>query len=451
MNKKEIKQYYKDNYKRIYDSVSYPQFRVWTARRTNGKFIRCRWKISSPEKLLKFLMQNVYDRLYVSISLWLNPTRFYGKKFSRSCNPIADSIFMGSDLFFDIDDNDLRVALADTRIIMEYMEKHEKNYILDKIQYSGGHGFHILYKDKIKITQAKHPLKRINTYQRERARIADKLLDLGCMTIDKNHKKIVMDQYRVYAATYSLKPDSNNIVSLLTKEDIDNLTADEIISKVKNHCPVRFDSRIAVDSKSMTSGVFTNLEQDISKRISPLFPHFRHFNNQGEERSGLSSYPITYDFVSNMVRGLKNRYIPILKYYGKAPLIRLKKAQQIYNLSSWYIFSSNNQTYAICLKVMDEDRLLKVMRYCRAKNIRTFMFRHHCWFRVTPKFILKEEICSKIKLKVVLFNKCSGHLSLPHKNLFKEFALASVSDKGCFIGKPEQLTGTAFITSKVEA
>jgi hypothetical protein len=393
---KTIKEYYNSDIilRKILESVESPGMRIWKVEYTDGSFTQNSKKINSVEKLRELLFwgDRLPSKVYVSVAKYLNPHKVFGKKASRAVWVIADTLFMKSDLLFDLDSKkDLNIAFNEAKRIINFM-KYEEDYELKNIRFSGKKGFHLLYRDNNPIKEP-NPILRLNMTEDRRLKLVDRMPELK--TIDNIHKQIIADQFRVHAALGTIKAETGYEVKEIPEYIFINKPLD-YIKKHYIHRVVRPHRSMIADEHILTS-------------------------KSGEERTTLSSNPFFYYFVDNMVRGIKDMYIPVLKYpKGKADLKKLKKLQEKYNLSKFFVLLYNNVWTFICCRVVDEKRLDKIMKDAKPMNLKSWLHYKHAWIPISEakdihgKILWKPQLLGTLESGIV-----KGPHSRPHANLFK--------------------------------
>lgn len=92
---------------------SYPSFRHYRGRDINNSWKKCPRKVSSPEQLKEWIIQEKLIDVYYSTAKWLDP-RFIAQKNKTD-------ILIGHDLVFDVDESfssfGLKEALKNTKKI----------------------------------------------------------------------------------------------------------------------------------------------------------------------------------------------------------------------------------------------------------------------------------------------------------------------------------------------
>ena len=388
-------EYYKENYKKIFEAVENPKWRVWKIVDENNIVFQNRTQITTPKRLLSFIRRAKNPQaLYVSITEFLNPHKNHGffwnqRKttragyfYPRAGYIYADCIPLNSYFFVDIDSEEHpEFAVEDTKKIMRYMNS-KNDFVFHSLQFSGSKGFHLVYKRKNK-PDSKNPINRILHYQTENETLSKKLLELKLKTFDKNHINIMSDVFRVYAAPHSIKAKTGKIVEPLNPIQF-------LISKV----PPTAIETVKVDETKVA----------LAKAGVALAPQ----PYSGEERDGLSSHHNNFLFVDNMVRGLKNTYVTVIKKHKeKFSVKRLKEAQRTYNLSDFIILELGDYIYAYNFKLVQYKRLIKILRFMKSENLMFFMTRKH-----TP-IPLNGELIDKISSG---YGRNDLH-SRPHSNM----------------------------------
>lgn len=371
--------------KNMLHSIDYPSWHIWKVVEKDGVVRQNKKKINSIKKLKEFLGKNPLA-VYVSVARFMNPHKVYGKTPKKAQYVLSDTHFIDSDLLFDVDHDRLETAHKDAIKIIKWMN-YKKQYKLKNIRYSGNKGFHLLYHDT-KPPRAEHPITRMIFTERKRKKLVNTMPELEC--IDKNHQNVITDQFRVHAAIGTVKAKTGHIVAEIPLEDLLTLTTKELTKK----WVVR-----------ATRPMISNSCPDIPRG----------------ERSTLISSLIFYQFVDNMVAGLKKMYVPVLKFPKRRNvdyLIRL--IQKEYNLPTFYKFMYGNIKMYICLKIVDKRRLLKIMRKAAAINLNSFMFYGHSWIPITEAVDKNGNVVWErpVQLSSVRSNYLGRpDISRPHANL----------------------------------
>lgn len=412
-----MKKYYEENVEKIFNAIKNPQWRIWKSIDNDNICRQNKRPITSPKRLLRFInrAKNI-KKLYVSVSEFLNAHRnhgfFYNHRsetkdgmyhYPRAGYIIAETLLLDSYFFIDLDsEGDLRIAQDEARKIINYL-KNNTHYKLESVQFSGSKGVHLLYSQKSQPC-VQNPIRRIK-YERERRSCVAKALiqKLNLKTIDMVHLNIMTDIFRVYAAPYSLK--GSQIVQPI---DVDQFMTEDIYS-ILSIRPTSLERSEVIEAEA-------NDSQVAPARSNPS----TLYSYRGKKRDGLSSYPTYYKFMDNMVHGLKNNYVTVIKkHYRKFKLNELKKIQGIYKLSEFYIVRIGDYIYAYNFKVLQFERVLKILRRARSENLNFFITRRHLPIQVSDSVIgisVKDRI-QKLGVLQSKYGMYDNH-SFPHCTYF---------------------------------
>ena len=130
----------------------------------------------------------------------------------------------------------------------------------------------------------------------------------------------------------------------------------------------------------------------------------------------------SYKFITNVVEGTNNLCIPILKFKGKVP--DLKGIQRKFNLSTFFLFETHNSKIAICLKIVDKNRLKNIMKFAKCES-NAFEKYGFIWIR-TSKLITNQGLKDdKPRLKKIIIEKKFDNEvhSRPHLDLLKHLGI----------------------------
>jgi DNA primase catalytic subunit len=108
-----------------------------------GTFLKVPVRICSPAALQRWLTRYRPSDVYYSTSCWLVPENL-GR---RERTPLADNIFLSSDIVFDIDRSpfsleNLECAREDTRRLVAFCHHH--GLPVKYVAFSGSKGFHVV-------------------------------------------------------------------------------------------------------------------------------------------------------------------------------------------------------------------------------------------------------------------------------------------------------------------
>lgn len=413
--------YTMDRCKQIFNAVVNPQWRIWKTIDYDGTCRQNGRIISTPRKLLSFIKKAKNPKaLYVSVSEFLNPNRNHGNFRNQKITTkngyyfypgkgylSADCILLDSYFFVDLDsETDLKIAQEDGRKIIKFMKSGiwPKFYKLHMIQFSGKKGVHLIYKSLTKLD--KDPFLRIRNEIDDKDDIAVHLLQkLNLNTIDRTHLAIMKDVFRVYASPYSIKANGNMVQPL----DIDDFMNKDIYTLLSGTTG-EFQKEAAIEAKANDSKVAIARGKPLATPTESV-----------EKRDGLSSQPIYYKFMDNMVNGLKNNYITVVKKtISKFNLNKLKEIQKLYNLSDFYIVKSGNYIYAYNFKVLQFERLAKVLKSIKSENLSYFLTRRHSPLPISYSVYKDKELARGLEFLGILKSEYAQHdnHSKPHCRFF---------------------------------
>jgi len=346
------------NVRRIFGAIERPGFRVWKTVDEDGMVRQAKKPITSPERLLKFIRKAKNPKaLYVSISTFLNPHRTHGffqnqsqmteggRVYPRAGYVLSDCIILDSHFFVDVDDPDTRVARQKARSVLARL--HSRTDItLKELRFSGTKGFHLEYEREIG-TSSRHPIDRLIAVMEQNESIARDLKGL----LDETHLHIVQDPFRVCAAPYSIKQSGGIVRPLDVKEfmilAIEAERADE-------------EKVAAVDTRCQPNRIGT------PSRVP------------GRQRNGLSSCQKSFRFVDNMVNGLWNHYVTVIKVNrSRFSPGMIREVQRKHCLSDFLVYQHGDHFYCYNFKIVQYEKLIKILRDAKSENLHWFLTRGH--------------------------------------------------------------------------
>ena len=92
----------------------------------------------------------------------------------------------------------------------------------------------------------------------------------------------------------------------------------------------------------------------------------------------------SFRFIDNMVRGLKNNYVTVLKFHKRhfSPST-IRMLQKDYKLSDFFIYEMDNFLYCYNFKLVSYERLVKIMRRVKSENLYYFLTRRHTYLPIS--------------------------------------------------------------------
>ena len=353
-SKQEISEYYKTAGLVL---KPHSQWRLYKIQLYDGRWISLKNQIKYPEQLRKILIKKKPLNVFSSTSAWLNPLNV-----ERPSYKYADRIFLDNLLFIDIDEHNSIVLNA----VIKFFDKNPR-YKRWKIKDSGN-GYGVYYEDTQKIDEP-NPKKRLRQFKVNRMLL---MLEMAKKGISNFDWRMIIDPFRV----------SRVIGTLNEGEKI----CKEIVLPVKD----------ILEEKS----------QNIVKEIT--------------EPSINSTY-YCFPFIDSQIYGIKGKHcvhIVKRKEIGYKSFVRiLKRLQQIYKLSDFYIFETKKYFSALCLKGVDNIRFVKILRVARASNLNPFIKYGHSWIKTGRSIGEVEDIIEESPVFVDMIenemNRTHFH-SLPH-------------------------------------
>ncbi len=417
-----LKQYYAENWWKIYSTIDNPKFKVFRCRTTRG-FQQAHVNLGRPANFKRFVKTKVHIAMYASVSDWSNAKKNYGK-IPKRAEWTCQSNLLGTRLFIDVDkEGDLETARINTLEVINRLQNVPEIKDLQKVVFSGNKGFHVYYT--LKHVEESDPKVREAKYEAVKKRIVDNYLyDL----FDYNHRKILIDNHRVAALECSVKASTGYIVTsipigVFIKKTVSEMLTDGYIQNI-------YHSRVRGYSNHSTPMMQGELAQNYHK-TSPGFINFTNGSPiqttiPGKEPISTKvspQFPICYTFIDNSVPKNQKYYIPVLFYNKKMfKSSTIKRVAKRYNLSDFFILETKNKVIAICLQKVHLNRYLKILRAAHAHNLKHFLFFKHSWIRLSPKVDATRRIISEApKLRRIIHTEkgTGSQISHLHYKLFK--------------------------------
>ncbi len=129
---------------------AFPRFRHIRYVNKWGSFVKVKRRFTSWGSIYSYVYSKNYLDAYYSIGRFLNPHRIESSSKERR----FQTLFLGMDLFFDIDivessfDKNIEKARNEAKRLLSIAK--EKGWVLQYIAFSGAKGFHLSFKDVIK-------------------------------------------------------------------------------------------------------------------------------------------------------------------------------------------------------------------------------------------------------------------------------------------------------------
>jgi hypothetical protein len=132
-------------------------------------------------------------------------------------------------------------------------------------------------------------------------------------------------------------------------------------------------------------------------------------------------------FLINAVPGI-DRQVPVFVYPRRRNLQKieeeLKRIQQVYGLSDIYLYQSETEYSAICLRTFPLSRLRKIIGASTSTNYGTLLKYHQLFFRVGETRDANGTLCAgaPVYQKTIPGHGNNGHyVSRPHYRFLSDF------------------------------
>ena len=184
LEKSDFSKFYKTNHLEL-SWVEKPGRHQFRWRLVNNNWITASRRFRGSEKLSETLSKQGSRDVYIGTSSWLNPIQLPKKSDSES----EPAVLLDHWIVFDIDRKPLTIKnLEEGRKIanslLEYMEENHDHELIS-ISFSGGKGFHLIFKDtKREKFLIEDLAKREQTVIEQRKALLDEVLEAG-FDVDK--------------------------------------------------------------------------------------------------------------------------------------------------------------------------------------------------------------------------------------------------------------------------
>ena len=356
LTQKQVLNWYKKHLKEIqlpWDS-SHRQYRILDF---NGRMHKIRKQISRPEQLLPFIERWPPQKVYYSLARWLNPKRMGPKKIVGPGYLIADNTLLSLDLGFDIDNEDLEEARLTTNKLLGTMSR--MGFKPEYVAFSGSKGFHIVYKET-KTSLPPNPKQRESFLSDLRKAFISKHLinTIGKESVDWPRST---NTRQIFKLPGSLDASTGATVQKLTNTQLQAKT-DQII---KNHIPF-----IGTKERQgmLRNQLKTNPEQMTGTRRKPHTPRKEPRKAEGTCPTSPSTY--TETFITNKVKGTKDRYVLFLHYEKNTKRYKkdLKRIKKAYNVGFAAVYQDDQEITILCPQTFQRRRLAKIIHATKSNN-----------------------------------------------------------------------------------
>lgn len=381
--------------------LSHRHFRILLPR---GTFFKIPDRIRSPEILQAWLSRYRPSDVYYSTSCWLAPEKL-GR---REGTLLSDNILLSSDIVFDIDrspfsPDNLEDARRDTLRLLAFCR--EEGLPVKYIAFSGSKGFHVVCSDTARY-DAPDPLAREDLARARRKGILARVLAADISA----DPRVTPDTRRIIRVPGTVNSKTGYVCTVLTPEQLERP-----ISEILKYIP-----RITLGTP-----LIPETGDDSSLRGYRIISWLCH-------RLGVRSKPenpVSYaTFLVNAVPGI-DRQIPVFVYPARRNPAKieaeLRALQQVYGLSDIYLFHSETEIAAVCLRTFPLSRLEKILKASTSMNTGTLLKYRQLFFRIGEKRGGDGRVCAgaPVYQKTILApvgNNCH-QVSRPHLRFLSDF------------------------------
>jgi hypothetical protein len=385
------------------NGLSNRHFRILLPR---GTFFKIPDRITSAATLQTWLIRYRPSDVYYSTSCWLAPETL-GR---REGTPLADNLFLSSDIVFDIDRSpfscqNLEEARRDTLRLLAFCRC--EGLPIKYIAFSGSKGFHVICSDAVRYDAA-HPLVREDMAKARRKEILARVLAAG-IVVDP---KITPDTRRIIRVPGTINSKTGYLCTVLTERQLG-----QPIREILNSVP-----RIILTTPQIPSA-----GDDSSLRGFRIISWLCHRFGGRSKPFSTVSYAT---FLLNAVPGI-DRQIPVFVYPVWRNLQKIEselaRLQDIYGLSDIYLFRSETEISAICLRTYPLQRLEKILNASTSTNYGTLLRYKQLFFRVGDKRDENGTTCAGAPVfikKIPASDENNTHyVSYPHYRFLTDFLL----------------------------
>jgi DNA primase catalytic subunit len=156
------------------------------------------------------------SHVYYTSSLWLNPTTLGCKNYRKNKKAgfqWAYNIFLGQDLVFDIDEDDLNKAKREAIKLINFLKS--KGYKDLKIVYSGNRGFHVYVYDWKPCINEPNPKRREEEYFNAKIDLINEINNNDIANIDTyttlDTRRIIRLPNTVHCKSYNICQFVDNV------------------------------------------------------------------------------------------------------------------------------------------------------------------------------------------------------------------------------------------------
>ena len=369
LTKKEIRDYYKNFKPYLREGMKNRLLKIQLIDGTWKRF----YNIQKEEQLRSILVRYAPINAYCSISQWL---------ISRNIehpNYLANQIIIDSELWIEVDSS------SGINPVEEIERIHD--YIGNRLEFDraviSGKGAYLYYRfPKVSII---NPIERFWYFKIFRYQIIKEIYEMGFKidaTINERGQLIspCLDNFRVTRLENSIRQKNGLVCQTFNLGDTPRM-------------------QDGLEPVYIGSSSFTNRDWSLDGGEEP-HPLTAYSSNstiystthkvvQNEKVLEHLSYPSrSYHFITNKAN--KNNYmLHLLFSKDRLNINKLNKLIKTYKLPDIYIFDNGGYYDCLSLKIMDRERLRKILNYTKANNSRVFERYGYSWIKINSLYLGK--------------------------------------------------------------
>lgn len=207
--------------------ISYLKFRHIRYVNKYGNFVKVRRKFRDYKELISFLEKRNYSDAYYSVARFLNPEQISARKAEST----FQTIFLGMDLFFDVDVKEgsleSRISKAAKEVVKIIDFSNSNGWKLNYIAFSGSKGFHVSFTDPFDYTEISLPDMREQKAKENREAIVAEMFAAGILF----DKEITIDTRRIVRIPGTYNSKTGMMCKCISFEDL-LLPAKELLKTI---------------------------------------------------------------------------------------------------------------------------------------------------------------------------------------------------------------------------
>ena len=207
-----LRAYYRDAPLWLPPKPTFRQFRV-AVERPGGplRFLKVEDRVKDRETLRRWLLRLAPAHVYFTTSRWLDPQRLGPRELRnrRAGYPIAHSVLLGQELYFDIDaPGDLDAAKEDATALLAFLRREGLRDL--GLVYSGNKGFHVHaydFETRFLPHLPEDPREREAAAQSARADLVTRIVEAGIgidVDITMDPRRIIRLPGTVHGKTFNI-------------------------------------------------------------------------------------------------------------------------------------------------------------------------------------------------------------------------------------------------------